>query len=215
MARRSHPSPSLAAAVRTNFALTQAELARFMGVSRALVSAVEAGHKEFSEGPRHRLWVLARQLAPPDGQGPPAPAFALGTDPDDPAPATDLPGPLDPAPIEARLRRCRFLVVKARFELNQRHQPAHNYARRRWAVQVLRAALLPPGTVGAAPTAPGRLAYPGATPDPVADGRWLDRLALDTKAASVPLTTTQRALRLVRLHVLETEVKALEALLAG
>lgn len=213
MPRRSYPSSSLAAAVRAHLGLTQAELARFIGISREHLANHEAGRKDLGEAPRHRLWVLARLLPPPDGQGPPAPAFALGTEADEAAPSTDLPGPLDPAPIRARLRRCRFWITKARFDLGQRKRPAEGHARRRWAVQVLRAAWLPPTDPAALP-APGRLAYPLATPDPVADAHWLARLAADTAAAPVPLSATERALRLVRLRLLEAEAVALEALLA-
>jgi DNA-binding XRE family transcriptional regulator len=60
---------SLSATIRTHFGLTQAEPARFLGVSREQVTAVEAGRKEFSDAPRHRLWMLARQLPPPTKLG--------------------------------------------------------------------------------------------------------------------------------------------------
>ncbi|WP_046243442.1 helix-turn-helix transcriptional regulator [Hymenobacter terrenus] len=200
MARPSSPHApvTLAGTVRAHFGLTQAELARFMGVSRALVAAVEAGHKNFSEGPRHRLWVLARALPPPDGQGPPVPVFAAeGPD-----------GPLDPDPLRVRLRRCQYLLARTRFELSQRGGWSRGHARREWAVAALRTALLEP------PNPDERLTYPGATPDPVADRHWLDALALATAAAPVPLTATTRALRQARLRGLEAESAALEALLA-
>ncbi|MDQ2773267.1 MAG: helix-turn-helix domain-containing protein, partial [Bacteroidota bacterium] len=75
MSRRAYPSRSLSAAVRVHFGLSQAELATFLGVSRTLVARAEAGTKAFGPGPDQRLQVLARQLPPPDGLGPPAPAF--------------------------------------------------------------------------------------------------------------------------------------------
>jgi transcriptional regulator with XRE-family HTH domain len=207
MPRRSYPSPSLSAAVRAHLGLTQAELARFVGVSRQLIASEEAGTRFLHGAPRHRLWVLARLLPPPDGHGPPAPAFALGTDADDSAPAPDLPGLLDEAPLRARLRRCRFYIIKARYELGQRQRPAESHARRRWAVGVLQAAWQ-------APVAPP-LSYPLATPDPVADPRWLVRFAADTAAAPPPLTPAGRALRLARLRGLEAEAATLEAQLAA
>ena len=73
---RAFPSATLAAAVRAHFGLTQAELAAFVGVSRPGLAAAEAGRKPLGPGPDQRLQVLARQLPPPDGHGPPAAAFA-------------------------------------------------------------------------------------------------------------------------------------------
>lgn len=195
MPRRSYPSLSLAAAVRLHFGLTQVELARFLGVSRQLITAVEAGRKTLGSIARHRLWVLARLLPPPDGQGPPAPAFTA----DD--------GALDPAPLLARLRRCRFYLAKITYELGLLQRPGQQHARRRWAVGVLQAAW--------APGAPPPHTYPLATPDPLADARWLTRLAGDVAAAPPPLPPAERALRLARLRGLEAEVAALEAALAG
>lgn len=198
--------------MRQAFGLTQAELARFLGVSREMVSRVEAGSKEFGEQPRQRLWALAHWLPAPDGQGPPVPTFGTGPDLSDPHPAAapDLPGPLDPAPLRARLRRCRFLAAKARYELDITQGEAQRQARRRWAVEVLRARLGP-----AAPPLPAPWDMLLATPDPAADHRWLDRLARDTAAEPPALTVTSRALLLLRLASLEREAAALETLLAG
>ena len=71
MPRRAHPSRSLSAAVRAHFGLSQAELAAFIGVSRAHLGLAEAGTKTRGPAPDQRLQVLARQLPPPDGLGPP------------------------------------------------------------------------------------------------------------------------------------------------
>ena len=73
MPRRAHPSRSLSAAVRAHFGLSQAKLAAFIGVSRAHLGLAEAGTKTLGPAPDQRLQVLARQLPPPDGLGPPAP----------------------------------------------------------------------------------------------------------------------------------------------
>ncbi len=80
MPRLSYPAPSLAVTVQAHFALTYAELARFMGVSRALVAAVEAGRKDFSDSThawRARTPHLGRSHAGPRSRwpltGPPAP----------------------------------------------------------------------------------------------------------------------------------------------
>lgn len=110
MPRRSYISPTLAAAVRTHFKLTQAELARFVGVSRAHLAYVKAGRKDLAETPCHRLWVLARSLPPPAGQGPPAPL----------ADTPEVPSSLAPGPVQARLQRARFYLLTARYELAQR-----------------------------------------------------------------------------------------------
>ncbi len=121
MPRRSRPvaSPTLAAAVRQHFGLTQAELAAFVGVSQQALAAVEAGRKQLGPGPDRRLQVLARQLPPPDGLGPPAPAFEGSAAPA----ATETPAPADPtaaeaalAPLRARLARCQWLRTQLRFQ---------------------------------------------------------------------------------------------------
>jgi transcriptional regulator with XRE-family HTH domain len=82
--------------VRAHFGLSQAELAAFVGASRPLISAVEAGRKNLGPGPDQHLQVLARQLPPPDGLGPPVPAF---TDEDPPAPTAAGPPPRPLAPL--------------------------------------------------------------------------------------------------------------------
>jgi DNA-binding XRE family transcriptional regulator len=199
MPRAAYPSPSLSALVRAHFGLTQADLARFIGVSRQMVTSVEAGSKDFAEATNHRLWVLARYLPPPAGLGPPAPEF-VPTEPD-PAEA------LDPGPIEDRLQRCRFYLAKARHELSLQQKPAQYYARRRWAVSVLRPMLT------TLPDAATALRWPGATPDPTTDLPWLDNLAADTAAVTPPLAPTERALRRARMRALEVEIAELEAAL--
>lgn len=208
MPRRSYSAHSLPATIRAHFGLTQAELARFVGVSREQLANAEAGRRALSDGPEHRLWVLARQLPPPSGKGPKAPVFATGAAEADLAP--DLPGVLDPNPLRSRLRRCRFYAVKARYELDQRGQWAQSYARRRWAVEVLRPALTTP-EVAPAGTLPS---WFGATPDPAADLHWLEGLVIHLAATTVPLTPTQRALLLARLRALDAEIAALEEILA-
>ncbi|MCB2409142.1 hypothetical protein LGH74_14220 [Hymenobacter sp. BT178] len=208
MPRRSIFSSSLSSIVRAHFSLTQAELARFLDVSRSLVSEVEAGRRDFADAPRHKLWVLARYLPPPDGQGPTPPPFATSTDPDLPeALATDLPGSIDQESIETRLRRCRFYAVKLRFQLGQLKRPTQNHARRLWALEVLRTALAPHDPMMSTSS---RMTFMGATPDPVEDLLWLERLTKDTSTTPPPLTTTERFLLFAKLRGLEAEIKALE-----
>ncbi|RTQ48828.1 hypothetical protein EJV47_14605 [Hymenobacter gummosus] len=206
MSRRAYPSASLAAAVRQHFALSQAELAQFVGVSRQMIAAVEASRKILGAAAEHRLWVLARQLPPPDGQGPAAPDFAREAAPEAP-PVLD---PADTAPLQRRRKRLRFYLAKLRFELAQRGSGQQGHARRRWVLAVLRPLLAAPD----APPAPGaRLTWPGATPDAARDLHWLDGLGLRTAAAPVPLAPAERLLLLARLRGLEAELAALDEVL--
>jgi len=105
---------SLAAAVRAHFGLTQAELATFIGVSRANLAHVEAGRKQLGPGPDQRLHVLA----PPDGPGPAAPAFADEATPLDPAEAAEA-----LAALRRRLARCQWLRTDLTYQVAQRRQP--------------------------------------------------------------------------------------------
>ena len=233
MSRRAYPSRSLAAAVRAHFGLTQAELAAFLGVSRALVARAEAGTKTLGSGPDQRLQVLARQLPPPDGHGPPPPAFG----PDDeavndaaattaasetngaeaPTAALALPGM---TPLRQRLARCQWLRTRLAYELAARQQPGQaRHQRRLWAVQVLGPALaaplprpdwLAPGGP-ALPLPP----YPLATPDAARDIHWLSGLALRLAATTPPLPPAARALAQARLAGLDAEMQALTAALGG
>ncbi|RTQ47508.1 XRE family transcriptional regulator [Hymenobacter gummosus] len=186
-------STTLAAAVRRHFALSQQELARYLGLTRTQVANVETGRTNFSAAAERRLLHLAELLAPPHGGGPPLP------------PAADPAAP-DPDPLRQRLRRCRHLAGQARFELHGLRQrlPAGEYRRR--ALAQLRAALLPPTP-------------PPGVPDPTFDAahaaHWLARLDADT-AAALPDAAgyAQLALLEVRLSALEHEAGLLAALLA-
>ncbi|WP_400191055.1 helix-turn-helix domain-containing protein [Hymenobacter sp. B81] len=201
MPRRSDPSSSLPAVVRAHFALTQQELARFVGVGRAMLARVEAGQRRLPEAAEHRLWVLARQLPPPDGQGPAAPDFTAGSA----APAGAGLSAADAELLRRRRQRLRFYVAKLRFELDQRGAGQRGHARRRWALAALRPLLAAPGQ----PSADGRLRWPGATPDAARDLHWLDGLTLRTTATPEPLRPAERALRRARLRGLEAELAEL------
>jgi transcriptional regulator with XRE-family HTH domain len=193
----------LAAAIRAHFALSQEELARFVGVSRGLLANVELGRRELPEAAEHRLWVLARQLPPPDGQGPAAPDFTAEAD------AQPALGPAGTESVHQRRKRLRFYVAKLRFELDQRDHGLPGHARRRWAMQVLRPLLAAPD----APAADGRLRWLGATPDASRDLHWLDGLVLRTAAAPGPLSPAERLLGRARLRGLEAELAALDEVL--
>jgi hypothetical protein len=183
-----------------------------MGVSRAQVAAVETGRKEFSEVPRHRLRVLVHYLPPPDGQGPPVPEGLPDLATADVATALAELGPLAPGPVQDRLRRLRFLALKARFELDQSQQPAQHHARRYWTIDVLRKALLPtnPDGTPAPSTLPAYFTHLQGALAPATDQVWLKRLALDTAATPAPLTAAGLVLQRGRLAGLDAEIAALE-----
>lgn len=125
--------------MRAHFGLSQAELAAFVGISRPQLALVEAGRKNLGPGPDQRLQVLARQLPPPDGHGPPAPAF------DDDANSTTPLAAGEQAALAQRLRRCQWLRTKLAYQVDQQRQPGQaRHQRRLWAVQVLGPALAVP-----------------------------------------------------------------------
>lgn len=71
------PSDTLEAAVRTQFGLSQEELARYLGVTRGLVAYLEAGRRPPTAALTRRLGYLAALLPPPTGHGPAAPRFGV------------------------------------------------------------------------------------------------------------------------------------------
>ncbi|MFD2785052.1 helix-turn-helix transcriptional regulator [Hymenobacter rubripertinctus] len=205
------PSRSACALVRAHFGLTQAELARWLGVSAGMVAHLETGRKPLSLALARRLRPLELLLPPAaGGLGPEPPPPPDPLDLTTPAPAALPPAPpLEAAPLRARLRRVRYLAGKARFELEGRQMLAGQAARRAWGLGVLAALLAPePGTG----PVPAPLA-PDPALRPAEDARWLARLRADT--APPPLTPTRRALLALRLHLLLEEAAALEALLAA
>lgn len=209
MPRRAFPSSSLAAAVRAHFGLTQAELAAFVGVSRPGLAAAEAGRKPLGPGPDQRLQVLARQLPPPDGHGPPAPAFG------DEAPAPEAAAE-GLAALRQRLARCQWLRTSLAYQVGQRRQPnQQRHQRRLWAVQVLGpllAAPLPrPDWLASGGPALPLPPYPLATPDAPRDTHWLRGLALRLAATTAPLPPAAAALARARLAGLDAEIQELTA----
>ncbi|TGE25007.1 hypothetical protein E5K00_07355 [Hymenobacter aquaticus] len=197
MPRPSRASHSLSYSVRRYFALTQAELAGFLGVSRSMLAAVEAGRKQLGEAAVYRLLRLSHHLPPAPGPGaapPPAPARSAEENP--PRLAAD-----EKAALRLHLKGVRVGILRAQLELEQRGQLAQAAAHRRWALAELRTVLL-------APVPPF---WAGPLPDAAQDLRWLDRLVEDMAYAPVPLSATEHTLRLARLRGLEAELAVLEA----
>ncbi|WP_460513288.1 helix-turn-helix domain-containing protein [Hymenobacter jeollabukensis] len=190
--------------MRTHFALSQTELADFLGISRALLANVEAGRRTLPYSALQRLFVLLRWMPAPGGEGPAAPEFTA-----EPTAAPDLP---DRDELSYRRLYVQAAIAKIKLELMGRGRRQQTYARRHWALQVLRTGL----ATTTAPTAPALLKmWQIAAPHPEEDMLWLRLLAKDAADAPEPLTATERALRTARLRGLEAERTALDELLGA
>ncbi|GAA3944681.1 hypothetical protein [Hymenobacter algoricola] len=192
-------SPTLAAELRQYYALTQAELARWLGLSVRQVQAVEAGRREFSPAANDRLTELRFRMRP---LGPPLPM---------PEALPPLPPPTAYTVVRAertralrrrRVRRCRHLARLLAFQLETLDLQDTALLRRRQALVALGlAAATPP--LGAPPT------Y-----DLGPDAAWLAHLAANTAALPPRPDALARAhLRLRHRQLLE-EARELEQLLA-
>ncbi|MCC3156996.1 hypothetical protein LJ737_07090 [Hymenobacter sp. 15J16-1T3B] len=189
---------SLTVLVRAHFALTQSELARFVGVGRTLLAHAEAGRRNLPEAAFRRLLVLARQLPPPEGEGPSAPEtlhFLAGT------------AAADTLALLQRRREVQAALVQEQSVLDKRGLLQLAYERRRWALTTLPVAL-------AAPIDPASR-WAAATPNVAQDLGWLGELARETAQATEPFSATEQALRTARLRGLEAELAALDAFLVG
>ena len=105
---RAIPSNTFEAIVRAHFGLTQTELARYLGVSAGLVAHLEVNRRRATPAMNKRLLRLAQLLPPPEGTGPPAPAFAAPPEaPEATSMSITLPdfGPLVAGPLRKRLRQ--------------------------------------------------------------------------------------------------------------
>ncbi|MFD2784517.1 helix-turn-helix domain-containing protein [Hymenobacter rubripertinctus] len=193
------PSGTLEAAVRAHFGLSQEELGRYLGLTRAQVAHLEAGRRRATPQADARLRLLARLLPPPEGTGPVAPAFAAR--PPAEAPALLLPdfGPLPAAPLRRRQRQVLAQAARLRWTLHRGSKGLALQQRRAWGLAELRAAL-PPPTADAAEQAHC--------------ARWLATLAADVAAlAPTPAAAAARALAVLRLLALDGESAALARLL--
>ncbi|MCB2407887.1 helix-turn-helix domain-containing protein [Hymenobacter lucidus] len=197
MPRRSQYSDTLSFSVRQHFALTQTELARFVGVSRSMLAAVEAGRKELGQTATYRLLLLGHHLPPPEGHGAARPSFGtVAAEDGPPALAAD-----EKDRLRLRLKQVRVGILTARAALEQRGLLAQGVAHRHWALAELRTVL----------TAPAPSFWPGPPPDTIQALRWLDELAHDTAFAPVCLSAAEHTLRLAHLRGLEAELLVLEA----
>ncbi|GAA4392536.1 hypothetical protein [Hymenobacter koreensis] len=183
-------SPTTAASVRRHFALSQAELARWLGLTTRQVIAVEAGKRRFSAAAEARLARLADLLptaALPPAETPPAP----------PAPAGAA--AQEAEQLRRRARRCRYLARRLQFQLDTLGLQDAALLRRCQGLAALR------GALAAAPT-----------PLPAADAAWLAGLEASTAAALAPRPgPLARAHLALRCRLLLAEADALDALRAA
>ncbi|WP_156176023.1 helix-turn-helix domain-containing protein [Hymenobacter terrenus] len=194
MSRRVSVSETVGARVRNYFGLSQAELARYLGVSEGFTGHLESGRRALPFKLGQMLDALARPIPAtfPPLDTPPAPA--------------DL-GPPEPAPLEARLDYCRHHARRLRRALRPLVAQAAYAARWRAALPTLRAAL-PPDPGGEEPpvhTGPGRWAaflvwY-----------RW--RWLADRPTELPPSLSARYHLLRLQAEALEMEAAALEQLL--
>ena len=216
MPRRSAPSTHPLAAVRAWFGLGQAELALYLGVSQALVHAVETGRCGLGPDGQVALLPLLLQLPPPEARAlAEAQAAAEVAAAALPARPPGTPPP-DPADLDLRRDECLAQAARLRQQASRLAQQARVAAR--WATAL--PALLPPDPAG--PPVSVELAAALArrtTPlpyDPVSDpqrpaqhARWL-RGWLHTRARPLPPNAaTQYARLLARAAGLHAEAEAL------
>ncbi|WP_400191665.1 helix-turn-helix domain-containing protein [Hymenobacter sp. B81] len=198
------PSTTPEAGVREHFGLSQDELGRYLGVSRALVAHFEAGRRRPSRLADQRLARLAALLPPPTGHGPVAPHWPALATPTLPAPPP-LPafdGEWAARPLQRRLLQVQAQAARLRWELHQASKGAKLQQRRAWALAQLRAALPPADLADAA-----ELAHLH---------RWLTVLAADIEAAApTPASRAAQALLVLRIQALEYEAAALGPLLTA
>ena len=186
-------------AVRATFALTQTELAAWLGLGRSMLAMVETGQEQLPRHARPWLhpWQAALAAAPPDERPAPVPAGP-------PLPATG------PAALLARLAECAYQAQRLEQQL-ARLRAGHRTAARRLAAGPLLLAALPP------PPAAGPEAEAEAD-EPASRRRWLARLleaAADALAPEAPAGPVAAALLDARRRAQLHEAACLHAWLGG
>lgn len=144
MPRRPAVSDSLVARVRAWFGLHLADLALYLGVSKALTHAIESGRRPLTPAVRTALLPLLLQLPPPDVPAAAAPGAAL-------PPSTPLP---DAAELDLRRWECLHRAARLLQEADAITQRAHVAAR--WVAAL--PGLLPPDPDGPESPMPNTLA---------------------------------------------------------
>jgi len=191
-------SLTTAAAMRRHFALTQAELARWLGVTTRHVEAAEAGRREFSPAVEKRLWRL-EHLMHPFGPALPVPTVL----PPAPPQATQIRAEAGEAEqLRRRVRRCQHLARQLAYQLeNLALQDAALLCRRQGLAALRLALAIPP--------------LDGLTSDPAEEATWLSRLEADTAALPPRPGPLARAHLVLRHRLLLEEAEALTQLLTS
>ena len=184
-------SDSTLRVVRTHFGLSQADLADYLGISRSLLTHVEADRRPLPLVATWRLLPLLGLLPPPHGSAPATPA------PPDPAEATAQ--SLDA--LQWRLRVCRHEAGNLAFAL-ERELPRLQAARHRRALPAQLAVLPPRAPLAALPHEP-------ATPNLA----WAARMAENAVEDLARFGAPARALQEARLAGLRAEMAYLETVL--
>lgn len=185
----------MGARVRRYFGLTQAELARYLGVSEGFAGHLESGRR----GLPIELGQVLDQLAGPIPAEPAPPT---------PAELANLTAAPDPAPLLARLDYCRHHAARLRRALRPLEAEAAYATRWRAALPALRATL-PPDPGGEEPPAP---AGPGRWAAFLGWYRW--RWLEQRPTALAPAEAARYHLLRLQAEALETEAAALAQLLA-
>lgn len=186
-------SDSILRVVRTHFGLSQADLADFLGMSRSMLTHVEADRRPLPLVATWRLLPLLSIMPPPHGTGPAGPL------PPNPAEATAA--TLDA--LQWRLTVCRHEADNLAYELKQQ-LPKVQAARHRRALPALLAVLPPRAPLPALPT---EAATPNLT--------WAARMAENAVGDLARFGTQARALLEARQAGLEAEAAHLTKTLAA
>ena len=202
MPRPAALSLTLLARLRRHYGLQQAELAALLGVTRPLVSYLEAGRRAISPAMAARLAPFVAALPRPDAAVEAAQLLAEAqalADPTAPLPPPP-PGPVAPTPLAQRRAACLHEARALRPRLHALAQQAAVAARWAAAMPGLLAALPPPEQAPAATREQARLRYVHA---------WLATVPL----ALPPDVLAEYHLAYQRVRALEAEAAALAAVL--
>ncbi len=195
------PAHPLLVAARQHYGLTQAEVARYLGLTTEQVRSAELGRRRLSPAAARRLAPLLDHLPPPLSVGRPLPALPVG-------PVAPL-SAAQAAQLRARLRRVRHVAQELADTLARTDRLAAAHHQQRRGLAALRAVLLPdPARDGPSPLPPD----PSVDPAQAADWlTWLETAPARRPPPAAPLA----AHHALRQRVLHEEAAGLAALLGG
>ncbi|WP_019947790.1 helix-turn-helix domain-containing protein [Hymenobacter aerophilus] len=194
MPQKAIPSTTLAAAVRGHLALSQEQLAAYLGISRGQVAHEEAGRRPLRGEAARLLRELAAQLPPALGSADELPANALHSAALAPAAALI---------IRRQLAKCRWQLANLRVQISG--DEARVALAHRWQALA--------DTDGPATTPADGVSSPEAAA--IRRQRLLRGWATVAADALAPAAVAKRALLALRSQLLMAEIRTLEELLAG